>query len=330
MMRLLFFYLRDHRKSFLLWILFAALNFFLGFLYQIPAERAWLWMALCCIFGGIAGSYDFFKYCSRHMEMTVFQKQIHLAVKKLPRPESLPERDYYNLLKQMSDSLIEIEDIAQQNEQNVLDYYTLWVHQIKVPIAALRLILQDEESESAEEMSVQLFKIEQYVELVLQYLRVESISTDYRFQETELDDIICEAVKKYAPLFIRKRLPLHYEAVHCRVLTDSKWLGFVLEQVLSNALKYTKEGSISIYLESGKTLVIEDTGIGINPEDLPRVGERSFTGYMGRQDRNATGLGLYLCKTILSKLGHRFLIESQPCKGTKVSIGLDSVPLEAE
>ena len=329
-MKLLFSYLCDHKKSILLWILFAALNFFVGFLYQIPAERAWLWAALCCIFGGIAGGYDFFKYRSRHMEMALFQKQIHLAVEKLPQPKSLSERDYYNLLKQMSCNLKEMENTAQQNEQNVLDYYTLWVHQIKVPIAALRLILQDEECEAAEEMNVQLFKIEQYVELVLQYLRLESPSTDYRFQETELDDIICEAVKKYAPLFIRKRLPLHYETVHCRVLTDSKWLGFVLEQVLSNALKYTKEGSISIYLENSKTLVVEDTGMGINPEDLPRVGERSFTGYMGRQDRNSTGLGLYLCKTILSKLGHRFLIESQPGKGTKISIGLDSIPFEAE
>lgn len=329
-MKFLFSYLYDHKKSILLWILFAALNFLLGFLYQIPAERTWLWAALCCIFGGIAGGYDFFKYYRRHMEMNLFQKQIHLAVEKLPHPKSLPERDYYNLLKQMSFNLKEMENAAQQSEQNVLDYYTLWVHQIKVPIAALRLILQDEECEAAEEMNVQLFKIEQYVELVLQYLRLESPSTDYRFQETELNDIICEAVKKYAPLFIRKRLPLHYETVHCRVLTDSKWLGFVLEQVLSNALKYTKEGSISIYLKNSKTLVVEDTGIGINPEDLPRIGERSFTGYIGRQDRNATGLGLYLCKTILSKLGHSFLIESESGKGTKVSIGLDSVSFEAE
>ncbi|MDF2567572.1 MAG: hypothetical protein K0R90_1028 [Oscillospiraceae bacterium] len=323
-------YLYDRKKSILLWIICGALNFFLGFLYRIPTERAWLWVALCCIFGGIAGSYDFFKYHSRHTEMALFRKQSHLAVEKLPRPGSLLERDYYNLLKQMSFNLKEMENIAQQNEQNVLDYYTLWVHQIKIPIAALRLILQDEESETAEEMNVQLFKIEQYVELVLQYLRLESPSTDYRFQETELNEIICEAVKKYAPLFIRKRLSLHYETVHCRVLTDSKWLGFVLEQVLSNALKYTKEGSISIYLENSKTLVVEDTGIGINPEDLPRVGERSFTGYMGRQDRNATGLGLYLCKTILSKLGHSLSIESEPGKGTKVIIGLDSVPFEAE
>ncbi|KHL97138.1 hypothetical protein QW71_02980 [Paenibacillus sp. IHB B 3415] len=323
-------YLYDNKKSILLWIIFGALNFFLGFLYRIPTERTWLWVALCCIFGGIAGGYDFFKYHSRHTEMALFQKQIHLDVEKLPRPESLLERDYYNLLKQMSFNLKEMENSAQQNEQNVLDYYTLWVHQIKIPIAALRLILQDEECEAAEEMNVQLFKIEQYVELVLQYLRLESPSTDYRFQETELNEIICEAVKKYAPLFIRKRLPLYYETVHCRVLTDSKWLGFVLEQVLSNALKYTKEGSISIYLENSKTLVVEDTGIGINPEDLPRVGERSFTGYMGRQDRNATGLGLYLCKTILSKLGHSLSIESEPGKGTKVIIGLNSVPLEAE
>ena len=211
-----------------------------------------------------------------------------------------------------------------------MSVYTLWVHQIKTPIAALRLILQDEETNAAKEINVQLFKIEQYVELVLQYLRLESPSTDYHFQQLELVDIIRDSIKKYAPLFIRKRLTLHYEEARCQVLTDAKWLGFVLEQILSNALKYTKEGSISIYLENKKTLVVEDTGIGISPEDLPRIGEKNFTGYIGRQDRKSTGLGLSLCKKILSKLGHTISIESEPGKGTKVSIGLDTAALEAE
>lgn len=321
-------YLYDHKKGIFLWLLFGALNVLLGYLYRIPAERAWFWLILCGFIGMMAGAYDFLGYYRKHKELTLFQKQIHIALDQLPAPKSLLERDYHHLLKQMSCNLRRMEDAARQNEQDLLDYFTLWVHQIKTPIAALRLILQDEED--AGEMNEQLFKIEQYVELVLQYVRLENPSTDYRFQQMELDDLIRDAVKKYAPLFIRKRLVLHYEQVHCRVLTDAKWLGFVLEQILSNALKYTKEGSISIYLENSKTLVVEDTGIGISPEDLPRVGEKNFTGYIGRQDRKATGLGLYLCKKILSKLGHTFAIESELGKGTKVSIGLDTVHLQTE
>ena len=114
----------------------------------------------------------------------------------------------------------------------------------------------------------------------------------------ELDDLIHQAVRKYAPLFIRRKIALQYEDVHCQILTDEKWLEFVLEQVLSNALKYTRKGKIKIYMDpqSPKTLVIEDTGIGIAPEDLPRVFERGYTGYNGRTDKRSTGIGLYLCR----------------------------------
>lgn len=114
-----------------------------------------------------------------------------------------------------------------------------------------------------------------------------------------------------------------------RVLTDEKWLVFVLEQILSNALKYTKSGSIHIYLspDAPKTLVIEDTGIGIAPEDLPRIFEKGYTGCNGRADKRSTGIGLYLCRQIMEKLSHTIRIESEMGVGTKVYLGLDTVSL---
>lgn len=120
-----------------------------------------------------------------------------------------------------------------------------------------------------------------------------------------------------------------YEPVHCEVLTDEKWLVFVLEQILSNALKYTKSGSIHIYLspDAPKTLVIEDTGIGIAPEDLPRIFEKGYTGCNGRADKRSTGIGLYLCRQIMEKLSHTIRIESEMGAGTKVYLGLDTVSL---
>ena len=152
---------------------------------------------------------------------------------------------------------------------------------------------------------------------------------DLVFEKQELDDLIHQAVRKYAPLFIRRKIALQYEDVHCQILTDEKWLEFVLEQVLSNALKYTRKGKIKIYMDpqSPKTLVIEDTGIGIAPEDLPRVFERGYTGYNGRTDKRSTGIGLYLCKQIMDRLSHTIRIESEMGVGTRVYLGLDTVEL---
>lgn len=149
------------------------------------------------------------------------------------------------------------------------------------------------------------------------------------FARYDLDALIRQAVRKYAPLFIRRKIILSYEPVHCEVLTDEKWLVFVLEQILSNALKYTKSGSIHIYLspDAPKTLVIEDTGIGIAPEDLPRIFEKGYTGCNGRADKRSTGIGLYLCRQIMEKLSHTIRIESEMGVGTKVYLGLDTVSL---
>ena len=174
--------------------------------------------------------------------------------------------------------------------------------------------------------------MEQYVQMALQYLRMERMNTDLVFEKQELDALIHQAVRKYAPLFIRRKIALQYEDVHCQILTDEKWLEFVLEQVLSNALKYTRRGKIKIYMDpqNPKTLVIEDTGIGIAPEDLPRVFERGYTGYNGRTDKRSTGIGLYLCRRICRKLGHEMTRTSVPGKGTVVRLFLEEKKLEVE
>lgn len=176
----------------------------------------------------------------------------------------------------------------------------------------------------------QLQSVEQYVEMVLGYLRLESPSSDYVIRNYALDDIVRQAVRKYASQFIRRKLRLEYTPLNVSVITDEKWLLFVIEQVLSNALKYTRSGSVSVTLEAPKTLCIRDTGIGIAPEDLPRVFEKGFTGSNGRTDKRATGIGLYLCRRILEKLGHTIAITSEVGVGTTVRIGLAQDALEIE
>ena len=132
------------------------------------------------------------------------------------------------------------------------------------------------------------------------------------------------------PATIRKKLRLVYEPVGRSALTDEKWLSFVLEQVLSNAIKYTSEGGVTIRLDEPLTLVVEDTGIGVAPEDLPRIFERGYTGLNGRADKSATGIGLYLCRAVMRKLGHEIAAESEPGRGTRIRLMLEAAKLEVE
>ena len=131
--------------------------------------------------------------------------------------------------------------------------------------------------------------------MVLMYLRLDSDSSDYVIKEHEIGSIVKAAVKKFSGEFISRKISLDMTEIDGTVITDDKWLSFVIEQVISNALKYTPKGTISIYMEEPKILCIKDSGIGIAPEDLPRIFEKGYTGYNGRVDKKASGIGLYSC-----------------------------------
>ena len=218
----------------------------------------------------------------------------------------------------------------QKERQESMDYYAAWVHQIKTPISVIQMILQEEDTEEHRELAAEMFRIEQYVEMVLSFLRLGSDSSDFVFQQYDLDAIIRQAVHKYAPQFVRKRLRLQYEPASVQVLTDEKWLLFILEQLLSNAVKYTQEGTITIAVTPEKLLKVSDTGIGIAPEDVPRIFEKGFTGYNGRADRKSTGLGLYLCRIAADRLSHKISVESVVGGGTVVTLDLHTDDLKVE
>lgn len=237
---------------------------------------------------------------------------------------------YRNMASWLLRERRELLDAVKFRDQDTVEYYTTWVHQIKTPIAAMGLILQQEDTEDSRRLSGELQRIEQYVDMALTYLRLGSGETDYVFTQVDLDRLLRECIRKYAGQFIRRHLALDYHNVDCQVLTDEKWLAFVVEQVLSNALKYTKSGSVSIYLEPPCTLCIRDTGMGIAPEDLPRIFEKGYTGYNGRSDKKATGLGLYLCRQICDRLKHTITARSVPGEGTTICIGLGREVLETE
>lgn len=252
----------------------------------------------------------------------------------LPEPGGLAERLYYEIVCEAEKEERKLISELDGKKRDMADYYTMWIHQIKTPIAALRLLLQREadarEAENRKQSAEELFKIEQYAEMALHYARLDSMSSDLMFQEYDISVIIKQAVRKYSLLFIGSGLSFTMEDFACKAVTDEKWLMFAVEQILSNALKYTPEGKICIYgadkygnRQEGNVryIVMEDTGIGIRDSDLPRIFERGFTGYNGRMGKKSTGIGLYLCKEILDKLSHSIRVESAVSKGTKVILG---------
>lgn len=327
-------YFHKNRTWLALFILFALIFALIFFLHGLPVVAVGYGALLCIFVGAIFFCFSFRRFLKRYGQLSNLQSSVTVTLDGLPEPRDELEALYQELIKILFDHQAKLVSDGDKNRQELEDYYTLWAHQIKTPIAAMDLLLQDQPSKQSAELALELFKIEQYVEMVLHFLRIESPTSDFVFQNYNLDGIVRPAVRKYAKMFIQKRIGLNVGDLNQEVLTDAKWLGFVIEQILSNSLKYTTEGSIAIYLEASLQrdhfLVIEDTGWGIAPEDLPRIFEKGFTGYRGRIDQKSTGIGLYLCKLILDQLGHPIEVESAVGEGTKVKIGLDRVNLQVK
>ena len=317
-------YLRRDALLFGLLAAFAVIFAVVLTLAGAPADAVRYALLLCAVLAGCAAVLNAVRAARRRGKLRQVLAQLPHSIDGLPKSADALERDYQTAVRTLHEAYTGLDAQAGQSRIDMVDYYTLWAHQIKIPIAAMRLLLQSGDHPQNRELAAELFKIEQYADMVLQYLRLESESTDFVFARYDLDSIVRRAVRKYAPLFIRSRVALDYAPLSCTVLTDEKWLCFVIEQLLSNALKYTPAGTVAISLEGEATLVVADTGIGIAPEDLPRIFEKGFTGYNGRSDRKSTGIGLYLCRRILQKLGHGIDVQSEPGRGTCVRIDLTS------
>lgn len=292
------------------------------FLYQIETEAV-LYAGILCIglfllFEAVRGYHIY----QKHRVLRQVRLNVPLMTEELPVPSTVPEQDLEEIIAALRENLTDSLTEWEQKEQSALDFYSTWVHQIKTPISVMKMLLQREDTKENRALLAELFRIEQYVEMVLSYLRLGSESSDFVIQTYDIDRIIKSAIHKFAPQFIEKKIALSYESVHMDVLTDEKWLSFIVEQIFSNSIKYTKTGSVTIEVTPDAVLSISDTGIGIAPEDLPRIFEKGFTGFNGRADKKATGLGLYLCKEVADKLSHKISVESQVDHGTTVSIDL--------
>lgn len=275
----------------------------------------------------VASIYGFYLFYKRYKELKSIEKNIGVLTENLPSPNGCIEEEYQVLIKKLAFYFNGILDKNTNTFRDMEEYYTMWVHQIKTPIAAMKLLLQEKPVEfDVSYEQAQLFRIEQYAEMALQYMRLGSQSTDFVIKKVNLHNVVKEAVHKYARMFIQKKIKLDFKDFDIYVVSDEKWLGFVIEQILSNAIKYTNKGSVSINCGISNNCVIlfiEDTGAGINSADLPRICEKGYTGYNGHDSYNgkfSTGIGLYMCSKIIKKLSHKMEIESEEGKGTKVKI----------
>ena len=317
-------YLKRHIKVALLVAMYAMIFAVIFKLHNLPADAVLYAFVLSLFVTILLFGYGFTRFYKNHKHLMELSNHVTLSIAELPETGDLIVSDYQNLIEILYEALHKLETDSDYARSEMIDYYTLWAHQIKTPISALSLLVESEPSERNLMMKSELFKIGQYVEMVLQYLRLESETSDIRIEKQDLETMLKSSIRKYRTIFIEKGIKLSFEVEPMQVLTDEKWFCFAFEQILSNALKYTHTGEIviRISMEHPFKLMIRDTGIGIQKEDLPRVFERGFTGYNGRMDKKSTGIGLYLCKKALNKLAHSLTIQSEVGVGTTVFIDL--------
>lgn len=322
-------YLRSKKRLLLASLVICALLAGSFVLYRLPAEAVLYPVALCVLLGLAFLIADHLRCRSRCRALERLKGQQAVAPEELPAAETPCEQAWRGLALELQREVIADKTEAETRYRDMVDYYTVWAHQIKTPIASMKLTLQNEDSTLARRLNSDLFRTEQYVEMVMAFLRLEPGNTDYVFREYTLDALIRPSLRKFSSEFISRKLTLDYQPSALRLVTDEKWFAFVLEQLLSNALKYTRKGCIRIDT-AGQELRITDTGIGIAAEDLPRIFEKGYTGINGRTDRSASGLGLYLCHRICGNLGISIRIESEAGTGTTVFLNVAQRRVGAE
>lgn len=300
------------------------------FLSGLPAEPVRYAALLCAVGGVVCALPGYLQYRRRYKAAELALQGLPEAVDRLRAPSGAVEEAYDAALRRLCAMLAKSETDRQRQRIENADYFTMWIHQIKTPIAAMQLILREQDDARSRELLAELFRIDQYAEMALTYARLESPTTDLVLRRCAIEPIVRSVVRQYAGQFVRRHVALRCEIEPVCALTDEKWLAFILGQLLSNAVKYTENGTVTVRVTKELVLSVSDTGIGIAPEDLPRIFEKGFTGYNGRAGRKSTGLGMYLSRCAAEKLGHRISVQSAPGQGTTVSVDLRSVDLGVE
>lgn len=315
-------YLRDYR---LMWYLFLAEMIVLGaviILSDIPTEISGYLLMLHLFLGAMFHLPVFLSYYKQYQTLSALaEKEEVLDVDVILPAKHQPEltKLYHDALEVQAERILKQEGKYQQKQREYQEYFTLWVHQVKTPIFAIELLVRNLEDRTQQaQINAELLKIKEYTQNVLQYVRLDNLSSDIDLKEYDLEEIVKTQLKKYALLFINQKIKLELTEFHFRIITDEKWLSFVVGQILLNALKYTQTGgTIQIFFQDRK-LYIRDNGLGIRSEDIPKLFQKGFTGRNGRLQKEASGMGLYMSSKIMKSLGNEISLESELGKGTTV------------
>ncbi|MCR5529567.1 MAG: sensor histidine kinase [Saccharofermentans sp.] len=289
----------------------------LCFLYELPVNPfvnlTYLSLSLCLVCAAV----DLIKYKAKLGEL-----RRGVGESSEISADNALEEEYLKQIKDIRRELRDSGDRSAARYNEMVEYYTIWAHQIKTPISALSLTAQNIDDDALREsLMTQIVRIEDYADMVMGYIRLGSESNDLVFDKQCIEDIVRQEIKKQRPAIVAKGLSLDFQGGEHEAVTDMRWLGFAIGQVLSNSIKYTSKGKITIICDN-ESVVIADEGIGIASEDLPRVFEKGYTGYNGRGDKKSTGIGLYLVKRTMDLLGGDIKIDSEVGKGTKVTLYL--------
>lgn len=325
------YYLKDQLRLILLWFVFIFLTAFILWLTPNVSLNSRSLIYICFLGFLLLMIHLVFEYVRKKKWWACLEKN-HTAAHITPKldsadtQEELLYQNYFNELHQEHFILMnEIKKHAQEQK----DYIDSWVHEIKIPLSSLNLIsevIEDDISEKRfNQLTDNLQRIDDYVEQVMYYSRLDDFSKDYLIHSYSLKKVVQKTVKQHANQFIKKGIRFSMTGDDYFILTDEKWLQFILNQLISNAVKYTPDGgSISVHLKKnslGVWLSITDTGIGVPFEDIQRVFDKGFTGNNGRNEEvNSTGLGLYLAKNLTEKLGHQMYVVSVVDEGTTFQI----------
>ena len=273
-------------------------------------------LCTCLVFGGVFlfANLDM-QYFILSLEIILFCMLIFLI------KEWMNYVKEENILQEMENIQIENKTLRNKmiEERNDLEeYFLLWIHQIKTPITVCNLILGKPDADYR--LKEQIFYIEDYTNMAMNYLKLKTRASDMDICEADLDSIISGVIKKYSIIFIEKKIKLNYKKTEAKVVSDTKWLSILLEQVISNALKYTKSGEITIlYDNKTNKLTVKDTGIGIPAKDIKKIFDRGYSGFNGRMNEKSSGLGLYMVGKIAEILNVEIEVKSELNVGSEFS-----------
>lgn len=319
-------YLKDRRS---IWLVFAgcgALMLLTFFLYDLALAPFWDALLFAGTFLAAWSIWDFSRWWNRRRQLLQVKARGILTGEQAQRlpVDTTQEALLQEILEQEVKRRLDQQLADQEDRRLLVEDFSLWLHQIKTPVAAMDLLLQTGDPEPRQ-LTNQLFKISEYLEMMLNYIRANLDQQDLVFQKTPVAPLVKETVKKYAAFFAQQELSLELGSLAGEVVTDPKWARFILEQLLSNAIKYTHSGKITISFTENR-LQITDTGSGIRPEDLPRIFEKGYTGYNGRTHQRASGLGLYLSLQMAERIGCRITAVSEVGSGTTMTVTFPEGP----